>query len=195
VKLSVNFYSVMEIINSMWLLTILLLLNNQVNSQKIASSVLKIAGSGNQYDTKSTYFDNYTLVSSVTGFEIASSSFQFSYQTTVIDIDNPTQSCTLRTNVSLSYPGYTSVTVRFILVSLSLDLRAMDVNTSGSVTVATFDNQVTWIGTTVIVGLIKGWLNLSDVVCTYLISGSTVTISSNITTGWVIYQIIVFNAG
>ena len=165
----------------------LVLLICGVNAQRLASSTVAVSGSNGQYDVKSAYFDNAQLLGCITAIDVKSLDFGFSFSANIVD--TATNTCTIRAIVKLGSWDYNSLTLRFVLVSSTMNLQTMEINVTGAASFP-MSSALGWTGATTIYGLLKGWSKLQSISSTFSITGSNISVASNLASGWVLYQLV-----
>ena len=103
-----------------------------VTSQRLASSTVTISGSNEQYDIKSAYLSDGVLLGSAAMIDVKSLDFSFSFKSSFVDVDTTANLCTIRTVASMINWNFNSITLRFVIISMTMSLRTMDVNVTGS---------------------------------------------------------------
>ena len=163
-------------------------------SQRLASSVLTVSGGNLQYDVKSAYFQDYQLIGSVTMLDSRSAAFGFSFVAIVTDADTGAGTCTIRTTVNMTSLDYNSLMLRFVLVSSAINLRGMEINVTGWTTIVPLMSTASWKGAIAVQAVLKGWSNLQSISSNFSVVGTNLIVASNISSGWLLYQVLLFRA-
>lgn len=166
-----------------------------ISGQRFASSLVAVTAASQQYDVKSVYFQDGQLLSCVTQLDVRSSNFGFLYTSEIVDANATSGVCTIRTTTRQTALDYNSIVLRFVLVSTALKIRLAEVNVTGSATTISLTSSPNWSGGYSVWGLLKGWSSLQNAATNFSIVGTSLNVVSNISLGWLLYQIVIIDGG